>query len=83
MVDALKTGAKLRHEDTGVEAIVVKAPSEAGLEIRSGEGVAVGKRYRCAECQAEVIITKAGSGELVCHGATMAVAQPKALPASD
>lgn len=83
MVEAQKTGSKLRHQDTGVEAIVVKSPSESELEIRAGGPVAVGKRYRCGVCPAEVIITKPGPGELVCHGATMTVAQPKALPASD
>ena len=31
----------------------------------------VGKRYRCAKCGAEVIITKGGSGTISCHGQPM------------
>ena len=29
----------------------------------------MGKRYTCAECEATVLVTKAGDGELSCHGA--------------
>ena len=83
MSDAPKAGTKLQDAATGVEAIIVKPPSDPGLEIRAGEGVALGKRYTCSTCNAEVLVTKAGSGELACHGATMAIAQPKTLPSSD
>ena len=31
----------------------------------------IGKRYRCAKCGAEVIITKGGNGEIMCHGQPM------------
>ena len=83
MSDAPKAGTKLQDTATGVEAIVVKPPTDPGLEIRAGEGVALGKRYTCATCNAEVLVTMAGGGELACHGATMAIAQPKTLPSSD
>ena len=43
----------------------------------------LGKRYQCAVCEATVLVTKAGDGELVCHGEAMAVAQAKPLPSSD
>ena len=43
----------------------------------------LGKRYSCAECGAEVLVTKAGDGELACHGEPMDVLQPKPLPSSD
>jgi hypothetical protein len=43
----------------------------------------VGKRYTCEECEATVLVTKAGDGELICHGKAMALAQAKPLPASD
>jgi desulfoferrodoxin-like iron-binding protein len=43
----------------------------------------LGKRYQCAVCEATVLVTKAGDGELVCHGQVMAVAQAKPLPSSD
>ena len=29
----------------------------------------MGKRYTCAVCEATVLVTKAGDGELSCHGA--------------
>jgi desulfoferrodoxin-like iron-binding protein len=31
----------------------------------------IGKRYRCAKCGAEVIITKGGGGTIMCHGQPM------------
>ena len=43
----------------------------------------LGKRYQCAECEATVLITKAGDGELSCHGQVMEIAQAKPLPSSD
>jgi hypothetical protein len=43
----------------------------------------LGKRYQCSVCEATVLITKAGDGELSCHGQTMEVAQAKPLPSSD
>ncbi|MET0275931.1 MAG: desulfoferrodoxin [Acidimicrobiia bacterium] len=27
----------------------------------------MGKRYTCSVCEATVLVTKAGDGELVCH----------------
>jgi hypothetical protein len=83
--EAPKAGTKLKDDGSGVEAIVVKPPSEAGLGIgpSSGEGVVLGKRYTCETCAAEVLITKGGDGALSCHGAAMVIAQPKTLPSSD
>jgi hypothetical protein len=43
----------------------------------------LGKRYVCAECAIQVLVSKAGDGELSCHGAPMALDVPKALPSSD
>ena len=34
----------------------------------------MGKRYTCAECEATVLVTKAGDGELSCHGVAMEIA---------
>jgi hypothetical protein len=84
-MDGLKAGTKLQDPDSGVEAIVVKAPREPGLELRSRvtSGVVLGKRYACETCNAEVLVTKGGSADLVCHGMAMTMAQPKTLPASD
>ena len=31
----------------------------------------MGKRYACGVCGAQVIVTKAGDGALVCHGQPM------------
>ena len=81
MSEVPKAGTKLQAE-AGAEAIVVKPPSEA-IEFRAGGPVVLGKRYTCETCSAELLITKAGDAELVCHGAAMVVAQPKTLPSSD
>ncbi|HLG91852.1 MAG TPA: hypothetical protein VKY15_02595 [Acidimicrobiales bacterium] len=43
----------------------------------------LGKRYTCQECQAQILVTKAGEGSLECHGRPMEVMQPKPLPSSD
>ena len=43
----------------------------------------LGKRYTCAECGAQILVTKPGPGELVCHGRVMEVMQAKPLPSSD
>ena len=82
-MDAPKAGTKLQEPTSGVETIVVRPPSEAGLELRPGGPIALGKRYTCETCNAEVLVTKGGEGEIVCHGAVMAIAQPKTLPSSD
>lgn len=84
-MDAPKAGTRLQDPASGVEAIIVKPPSEAGLALRPGPAgaAALGKRYTCEACNAEVLVTKPGDGELVCHGQIMVVAQPKTLPSSD
>jgi hypothetical protein len=83
--DVPKAGAKLKDEASGVEAIVVKPPTDPGLEIGpfDGEAVTLGKRYTCEACGAEALITKGGQGQLTCHGTAMVIAVPKALPSSD
>ena len=81
-MDAPKAGTKLQS-DVGAEAIVVKPPADGAPEWRSGGPVALGKRYTCETCNAELLITKPGDVELVCHGAAMVIAQPKTLPSSD
>ena len=43
----------------------------------------LGKRYVCPVCEATVLVTKAGDGEVHCHGQAMEVAQAKPLPSSD
>jgi desulfoferrodoxin len=43
----------------------------------------LGKRYQCGECEATVLVTKAGDGQLSCHGKPMEVATAKPLPSSD
>lgn len=81
-MDAPKAGTKLQA-GSGAEAIVVKPPSEAGLDFRDGGPVVLGKRYTCESCGAEVLVTKPGGSELVCHGSAMTLAKPKTLPSSD
>lgn len=78
-----KVGSKLQDPESGVEAIVIRASNGPGLRLRPGGQALLGKRYVCASCGAEVLVTKGGAGEPVCHGGTMPVAQPKPLPSSD
>ncbi|RLC69687.1 MAG: desulfoferrodoxin [Chloroflexi bacterium] len=43
----------------------------------------LGKRYRCEICGTEVLITKAGEGQVECCDQPMQVQQPRPLPSSD
>jgi hypothetical protein len=43
----------------------------------------LGKRYVCVTCNAQLLVTKPGSGALECHGAAMEIEAPKPLPSSD
>lgn len=43
----------------------------------------MGKRYTCSVCEATVLVTKAGDGELVCQDQPMELASAKPLPSSD
>jgi hypothetical protein len=43
----------------------------------------LGKRYQCAECGAQVLVTKGGDGTVECHGKPMELQAPKPLPSSD
>jgi hypothetical protein len=44
---------------------------------------ALGKRYRCPVCEAELLCTRPGDGSLVCCGEEMPLKEAKALPTSD
>ncbi|MFO8011471.1 MAG: desulfoferrodoxin [Dehalococcoidia bacterium] len=46
-------------------------------------GTQLGKRYVCGVCNTEVLITKAGEGDLECCGQPMELQQPRPLPSSD
>ncbi|MBT4511442.1 MAG: desulfoferrodoxin [Chloroflexi bacterium] len=43
----------------------------------------LGKRFVCEVCNTEVLVTKAGEGDLECCGKAMEIQQPKPLPSSD
>ena len=43
----------------------------------------LGRRFRCEVCNTEVLITKAGEGQVECCGKPMTVQQPRPLPSSD
>ena len=43
----------------------------------------MGKRYTCTQCEMTALVTKAGDGELTCHGVAMDFATAKPLPSSD
>jgi hypothetical protein len=43
----------------------------------------LGKRFVCEICKSEVLITKAGEGNLECCDKEMTMQQPRPLPSSD
>jgi hypothetical protein len=43
----------------------------------------LGKRYVCQTCEAQLLVTKQGDGELECHDKPMIIEAPKPLPSSD
>jgi desulfoferrodoxin len=43
----------------------------------------LGKRFRCTQCECEILVTKAGTGTLVCHGSPMTLMETRKLPSSD
>ena len=40
----------------------------------------MGKRYTCSVCEATVLVTKAGEGELTCHGQVMEMPGRRTAP---
>jgi hypothetical protein len=69
----------------GHPAIDLAADPEPGLaaEPGSGEGTALGKRYTDAGGKLELLITKAGAGDLALDGEPLRLKEAKPLPASD
>lgn len=43
----------------------------------------VGKRYRCEECNTEVLVTKPSDTTLSCCGADMPLVEPKKTASAD
>lgn len=43
----------------------------------------LGKRYKCQECNTEILCTKAGEGSPICCDKDMEVQEPKPLASSD
>ncbi len=43
----------------------------------------MGKRYKCGDCGAETLCTKAGTGAIICHDKEMEVQEPMPIPSSD
>jgi hypothetical protein len=71
------------QSDSGTDVIVVKAMVDAELTFEPGEAVKLGKRYLCGTCGSEVLVTKAGSEQVSCHGVAMEMAASRQLPSSD
>ncbi|MDO8491996.1 MAG: desulforedoxin [Dehalococcoidia bacterium] len=45
--------------------------------------IPLGKRYVCAACGTQVLVTKSGEGTLVCCDKDMTLQEAKPLPSSD
>jgi desulfoferrodoxin len=43
----------------------------------------LGKRYKCGQCQTEVMVTRPGAGEPVCCGIAMILKKPKETKSAD
>lgn len=80
-----KAGDRVTDAFSGVQAIVVRSPSDSVLTLVCDDTATVllGKRYACSECAAELLVTKGGPAVPYCHGQPMTVAAPKTLPSSD
>ncbi|HLF08459.1 MAG TPA: hypothetical protein VI789_03830 [Dehalococcoidia bacterium] len=46
-------------------------PATAQAAAKQPPTVQVGKRYFCSVCSSEFVVTKAGAGNLECHGQPM------------
>jgi len=43
----------------------------------------LGKRFKCSQCNTEVLCVKAGVGTVVCCGKDMEIQEARPLPSSD
>ncbi|MFJ6573962.1 hypothetical protein ACIQNU_41865 [Streptomyces sp. NPDC091292] len=82
-MDIAGVGSTLKEPGSGAEAIVIRKASDPGLRLGPGGEALLGKRYRCASCGAEVLVSKGGGAQAECHGVPMAMAEAKRLPSSD
>jgi hypothetical protein len=91
--------------DGDIEGIIESSGKNTSVEssstdqtykaIEQNKGSLLGKRYRCTNCETEVLCVKAPSAkgvyvpngidaaEAYCHGKKMELVQPKDVPSSD
>ena len=70
----------------GEVAIYLKDDAPDGMSDSSGRSepaIELGKRYRSADGEVELLVIKAGVCDLRYNGAEMQVLQPKILPSAD
>ena len=70
----------------GEVSLYLKDAATAGLSDGSGRSepaIELGKRYRSADGDVELLVIKAGVCDLRYNGAAMEVLQPKILPSAD
>jgi hypothetical protein len=58
-------------------------PGGNGAAAREGPPIELGKRYRSADGDVELLVIKAGVCDLRYNGTNMEVLQPKILPSAD
>lgn len=80
----VKTGQKLRFDETGVEVIVTSG-GEGEVEVRpaDADGLKAGKRYLCVTSGVQVLVVKPGPVELWCADRPMEIQEPKKTKAAD
>src|SRR5262245_30505520 len=73
------------HLSEGEMALHVKegAPDASDASGRSAPGIPLGKRYRSADGEVELLVIKPGVCDLRYNGAPMEMLQPKVLPSAD
>ena len=70
----------------GEVSLYLKDAAPAGLNDASGRSepaIELGKRYRSADGEVELLVIKAGVCDLRYNGGEMEVLQPKILPSAD
>jgi desulfoferrodoxin-like iron-binding protein len=68
-----------------MNALPIIALFDHKRQIQENEQMAnqLGKRFTCEKCGAQVLVTKAGAGEISCCGQAMKQVEAKKLPSSD
>ncbi|MCU1401394.1 MAG: Desulfoferrodoxin Dfx domain protein [Acidimicrobiales bacterium] len=71
------------HRRQGTDGVADVLRCSARARQRPLMATQIGKRYTCAECDAQYLVVKGGSGTPECHGKPVVQQTAKPLPSSD